>query len=791
MPTRVTDLFPTIAGTSAPIDVEDEGVSVDAAANKLNFVGDGVTVTDGPEEGEVTVTVPGGGGGGGTVRDWDMSTDTVTLPIELAVDPSPLVPYDAGQVLGTETLSLPTTDTTSRFAGASVVEAVGFGSAQWILFRATTATGTLLANQNFISLFGGDPVGDPANAFGISYRPVEDDLYNPFTAAVIDAAFTLNDWALVIFDPSVPETRVITASVNTVISTAPISGQPIRTIIQSQTSAGTGNLALEVSTDVADLGALNPGAATPMGNVQVVLPGAAVVGDFLNVTVGGTYEGTVYAAGDGAVYLDDTPADVVNQIPNASKVTNVSKVANVPSTYATIGEAIDYLAGFKYVGDATGTVLIDSGASLVADEQYVSIVNKDYSWLRINTVDNVDLDFTTTSNIAMFEIYNSKVGAILGTWTDVSPGFEYRALLRIDNSEVNEIGSISTPLVLDGAQAGVTIWNTKGLNLNVEVNAGNGVNITSSFLNLNYNLQMVCRTDGYWVEHGGNESRLVIVNEYTGGDMRLDLAGGETIATFDGGFAEVGFNVHFIENNATNSPQMPATGYCSFVRTGAATYPKCRLKGSVADGCTGELSMSDRAMYKVNATNDIFFSLGNGSKLYCDLDGNNIDVSSFVPNAIFELGYGAFVQSGAGLTKTTEYTIAYGNVGYTGANYYLQEDIISPDGALIKVGSGEVLGKTFETMSATGDIPFETMGRTLQVNSAGGAVIATVTTEMNDSVFKEFWVERAGANDVTLAAAVGVTLTSVSGNLKIADGGRAHVRWIASDTWVASGDLIP
>ena len=48
MPTRVTDLFPTIAGTSAPIDVEDEGVSVDAAANKLNFVGDGVTVTDDP-----------------------------------------------------------------------------------------------------------------------------------------------------------------------------------------------------------------------------------------------------------------------------------------------------------------------------------------------------------------------------------------------------------------------------------------------------------------------------------------------------------------------------------------------------------------------------------------------------------------------------------------------------------------------------------------------------------------------------------------------------------------------
>jgi len=59
MTVRITDLFPTIDGTSAPVDVQDEGVTVDAATSKLNFKGDAIEVIKdvGDGAGDVTVIV--------------------------------------------------------------------------------------------------------------------------------------------------------------------------------------------------------------------------------------------------------------------------------------------------------------------------------------------------------------------------------------------------------------------------------------------------------------------------------------------------------------------------------------------------------------------------------------------------------------------------------------------------------------------------------------------------------------------------------------------------------------
>ena len=52
----------TVAGgTTYALDVEEEGVSVEANTDKINFVGAGVTATN-PVSGEVTVTIPGGSG---------------------------------------------------------------------------------------------------------------------------------------------------------------------------------------------------------------------------------------------------------------------------------------------------------------------------------------------------------------------------------------------------------------------------------------------------------------------------------------------------------------------------------------------------------------------------------------------------------------------------------------------------------------------------------------------------------------------------------------------------------
>jgi hypothetical protein len=59
------------ANGTAALRVEDEGISVVAAAVALNFTGAGVTVTD-AGSGEATVNIPGGGGGGG----WTLISNT-------------------------------------------------------------------------------------------------------------------------------------------------------------------------------------------------------------------------------------------------------------------------------------------------------------------------------------------------------------------------------------------------------------------------------------------------------------------------------------------------------------------------------------------------------------------------------------------------------------------------------------------------------------------------------------------------------------------------------------------
>lgn len=60
----IADLAAGGGGGSA-VAVDDEGVEIVALASRLNFVGDGVTVTDGGS-GEAIITVPGGGAGGGS-----------------------------------------------------------------------------------------------------------------------------------------------------------------------------------------------------------------------------------------------------------------------------------------------------------------------------------------------------------------------------------------------------------------------------------------------------------------------------------------------------------------------------------------------------------------------------------------------------------------------------------------------------------------------------------------------------------------------------------------------------
>lgn len=59
------------SGGGGAIEIEDEGVSIDAAVSKIDFVGAGVTVTQ-TAPGEVEVSVTGGGGGGGGLWAWHL-----------------------------------------------------------------------------------------------------------------------------------------------------------------------------------------------------------------------------------------------------------------------------------------------------------------------------------------------------------------------------------------------------------------------------------------------------------------------------------------------------------------------------------------------------------------------------------------------------------------------------------------------------------------------------------------------------------------------------------------------
>lgn len=78
------------------------------------------------------------------------------------------------------------------------------------------------------------------------------------------------------------------------------------------------------------------------------------------------------------------------------------------------------------------------------------------------------------------------------------------------------------------------------------------------------------------------------------------------------------------------------------------------------------------------------------------------------------------------------------------------------------------------------------------VTSNSSAV--TVTVPANGTVAfplgTELEVEQGGAGQVTLAAGVGVTINSASGNLSIsAQGGKVKLRKTGTNTWYASGDL--
>lgn len=67
---------------SPPLDVEDEGVSVETPVDKINFVGAGVTVTN-PAPGEVKVDIPGGGGGSALkIEDEGVSVEAATTVID-------------------------------------------------------------------------------------------------------------------------------------------------------------------------------------------------------------------------------------------------------------------------------------------------------------------------------------------------------------------------------------------------------------------------------------------------------------------------------------------------------------------------------------------------------------------------------------------------------------------------------------------------------------------------------------------------------------------------------------
>jgi hypothetical protein len=63
-------------GGGGSVDVEDEGVPVVSPASVLNFIGDGVTVTD-AGGGRADITIPGGGGSSG-VNVEDKGTPVLT-----------------------------------------------------------------------------------------------------------------------------------------------------------------------------------------------------------------------------------------------------------------------------------------------------------------------------------------------------------------------------------------------------------------------------------------------------------------------------------------------------------------------------------------------------------------------------------------------------------------------------------------------------------------------------------------------------------------------------------------
>lgn len=76
---EIADLAPG-GGGGSPLEIEDEGVSEDAAVVKINFTGAGVTATQ-TAPGEVDVDIPGGGGGGTSLENTMLPPETADFAV--------------------------------------------------------------------------------------------------------------------------------------------------------------------------------------------------------------------------------------------------------------------------------------------------------------------------------------------------------------------------------------------------------------------------------------------------------------------------------------------------------------------------------------------------------------------------------------------------------------------------------------------------------------------------------------------------------------------------------------
>lgn len=104
----------TGGGGGGGVSVSDEGVQVVATASNLNFVGDGVTASDGGG-GVATITIPGGGSGG-------LSWTVVTAATEAMAVNNGYIENRATLV----TLTLPATA-----AVGDVIRVTGIGAGGW------------------------------------------------------------------------------------------------------------------------------------------------------------------------------------------------------------------------------------------------------------------------------------------------------------------------------------------------------------------------------------------------------------------------------------------------------------------------------------------------------------------------------------------------------------------------------------------------------------------------------------------------------------------------------------